>query len=44
MLSLMSVMIPSPALCNVSVRTVEKLCTLGVCFFGLKGELGLLNW
>ena len=27
MLSLMSVMGPSPALCNLSVRTVVKLCT-----------------
>ena len=30
MLSLMSVMRPPPALCNLSVRTVVKLCTLGV--------------
>ena len=30
MLSLMSVMIPPPALCNLSLRTVVKLCTLGV--------------
>ena len=30
MLSLMSVMSPPPALCNLSVRTVVKLCTLGV--------------
>ena len=30
MLSLMSVMSPPPALCNISVRTVVKLCTLGV--------------
>ena len=29
-LSLMSVMSPPPALCNLSVRTVVKLCTLGV--------------
>ena len=29
MLSLMSVMSPPPALCNLSVRTVVKLCTLG---------------
>ena len=34
MLSLMSVMSPLPALCNLSVRTVV-LCTLG--------ELGFLN-
>ena len=30
MLSLISVMSPPPALCNLSVRTVVKLCTLGV--------------
>ena len=30
MLSLISVMRPPPALCNLSVRTVVKLCTLGV--------------
>ena len=30
MLSLMSVMSPPHALCNLSVRTVVKLCTLGV--------------
>ena len=30
MLSLMSVMSPPPALCNLSVRMVVKLCTLGV--------------
>ena len=30
MLSLMSVMSPLPALCNLSVRTVVKLCTLVV--------------
>ena len=41
MLSLMSVMIPPPVLCNLSVRTVVKLCTLGV--FGFRGELGFLN-
>ena len=29
-LSLMSVMSPPPALCNLSLRTVVKLCTLGV--------------
>ena len=28
MLSLMSVMIPLPALCNLLLRTVVKLCTL----------------
>ena len=41
MLSLMSVMSPPPALCTLLVRTVVKLCTLGV--FGFKGELGFLN-
>ena len=30
MLSLMSVMSPPPVLCNLSLRTVVKLCTLGV--------------
>ena len=30
MLSLMTVMSPHPALCNLSARTVVKLCTLGV--------------
>ena len=30
MSSLMSVMSPPPALCNQLVRTVVKLCTLGV--------------
>ena len=30
MLSLMSVMGPPPALCNLSLDTVVKLCTLGV--------------
>ena len=34
MLSLMSVMSPSPALCNLSARTVVKLCTLGVFVLG----------
>ena len=29
-LSLMSVMSPPPNMCNLSVRTVVKLCTLGV--------------
>ena len=29
-LSLMSVMSPTPALCNLSVRTVVKICTLCV--------------
>ena len=35
MLSLMSVMSPPPALCNLSVRTVVKLCTLGVLALGV---------
>ena len=30
MLNLISVMSPPPALCNLSVRTVVNLCTLGV--------------
>ena len=33
MLSLISVMSPPPALCNLSVRTVVKLCTWGVLGF-----------
>ena len=40
MLSLMSVMSPRPALCNLSARTVVKLCTLGV--FGL--GVSLVSW
>ena len=40
-LSLMSVMSPPPALCNLSARMVVKLCTLGVFYF--RGELGFLN-
>ena len=36
MLSLMSVMSPPPALCNLSLRTVVKLCTLGVLNFGMR--------
>ena len=35
MLSLMSVMIPPPALCNLSVRTTVKLCILGVLALGV---------
>ena len=35
MLSLISVMSPSPALCNLSVRTVVMLCTLGVLGLGV---------
>ena len=41
MLFLMSVMSPPPALCNLSVRTVVKLCTFGCV--GFRGELGFLN-
>ena len=37
MLSLMSVMSPPHALCNLSLRTVVKLC------FDFRGELGFLN-
>ena len=36
MLSLMSVMSPPPALCNISVRTVVKLCTLGGFALGVR--------
>ena len=36
--TLMSVMSPPPALCNLSVRTDVKLC-----IFGFRGELGFLN-
>ena len=35
MLSLMSVMSPPPALCNLSLCTVVKLCTLGVLTLGV---------
>ena len=35
MLSLMSVMSPPPALCNLSARTVVKLCTLDVFALGV---------
>ena len=35
MLSLMSVMSPPPALCNLSVHTVVRLCTLGVLTLGV---------
>ena len=41
MLSLMSVMSPPPVVCNLSARTVVKLCTLGV--FALGVSLGFLN-
>ena len=35
MLSLMSGMSPPPALCNISARTVVKLCNLGVFALGV---------
>ena len=35
MLSLMSVMSPAPALCNLSVRTDVKLCIFGVLALGV---------
>ena len=35
MLSLMSVTSPPHALCNLTVRTVVKLCTLGVLSLGV---------
>ena len=35
MLSLISVMSRPPALCNLLVRTVVKLCTLGVFALGM---------
>ena len=35
MLSLMSVMSTPPALCNLSLRTVVKLCTLDVLALGV---------
>ena len=35
MLSLMSVMSPPPALCNLSVRTAVKLCNIGILALGL---------
>ena len=35
MLSLMNVMRPPPALCNLSVRTDVKLCTLAVLALGV---------
>ena len=38
MLSLMSVMSPPPALCNLSVRTAVKLCILGVLALGVDGR------
>ena len=41
-LSLMSVVNPPPVLGNLSVRTVVKLCTIGV--FALGGQLVFLNY
>ena len=41
MLSLISVMSPPPALCNLSVRTVVKCMYFGC--FDFRGELGFLN-
>ena len=35
MLSLMSLMSPPPALCNLSARTVVKPCNLGVFALGM---------
>ena len=35
MLSLMSVMSPSPALCNLLVHTALTLCSLGVLALGV---------
>ena len=35
MLSLMSVISPHPTLCNLSARSVVKLCTLGVLALGV---------
>ena len=39
MLSLMSVMSQPPALCNLSLSNVVKLCTLGVLTLGVSLEL-----
>ena len=36
MLSLMNVMSPPPALCNLPVRTDVKLCILGVLALGVR--------
>ena len=36
MLSLMSVMSPPPAVCNLSLRTVVNICTLGVFTLGVR--------
>ena len=35
MLTIISVMSPPPALCNISLRTIVKLCTLGVLTLGV---------
>ena len=35
MLFLISVMSPLPVMCNISLRTVVKLCPLGVLTFGV---------
>ena len=35
MLSLMSIMSPPPALCNLSVRTVVMLCSLSLFALGV---------
>ena len=44
-MSLMSVMSPTPALCNLSVRTVVKLFSLCVFALGVSGfDQGLEGW
>ena len=45
MLSLMSVMSPPPALCNVSTRTVVKLCMVVVIagYVGVTRGSGILS-
>ena len=42
MLSLISVMSPPPALCNLSLRTVVKLRTLGVLTLGVSLVSGIV--
>ena len=42
MLSIMSVMNPPSALCNLSVRTVVKLCTFGVFALGVNLVSGIV--
>ena len=42
MLSLMSVMSPTPALCSLSVCTVVKLSTLGVLALGVSLVCGIV--